>query len=146
MSIYTQTIQGIYTALPAAVYNATQVINGRTLIDPNTANPIFSSAINPEASGIIAYLNVTAVPGVQTVQLVLEEQDPASGNWAVVTSTLATTITGLVRLKVKQAISPITASITQVQIQDTLPPIWRIRVVHSSVGNFTYSLGIALYN
>lgn len=146
MSIYTQTIQGIYTALPSANYSSTQTINGKTLIDPNANNPVFSSGINPEASGIIAYLNVTAVPGVQTVQLVLEEQDPASGVWSTVAATLATVATGMVRLKIKQAIAAINASITQVQVQDTLPPIWRLRVVHSGAGAFTYSLGIALYN
>lgn len=146
MSIYTQTIQGLYTALPSAVRNSTQVINGRTLIDPKANDPIFSSTINPEVSGIIAYLNVTAVPGTDTLQMILEEQDPASGVWALVTSTNANANTGMIRLKVKQAIAAIVATQTQVQVQDTLPPVWRLRVVHSGVGNFTYSLGIALYN
>ena len=146
MSIYTQTVQGLYTALPAANYSSTQVINGKDLIDPKNNTPMFSTGINPEVSGIIAYLNVTAVPGVQSVQLVLEEQDPASGVWSLVAATLATVVTGMVRLKLKQAIAAIAASITQVQVQDTLPPVWRLRVVHSGAGSFTYSLGIALYN
>ena len=146
MSIYTQTVQGIYTAIPSGTRNATQVILGKDLIDKNNASPRFSSGINPEVAGIIAYLNVTAVPGVETLQLVLEEQDPASGVWALVTQTLANANAQMIRLKMKQAIGAIGASQTQVQVQDTLPPIWRIRVVHSGVSNFTYSLGIALYN
>jgi hypothetical protein len=146
MSIYTQTVQGLYTALASGVRNSTQVINGKNLIDPNSGNPVFSTAINPEASGIIAYLNVTAVPGTDTLQLVLEEQDPASGVWTQVAATTANNATGMIRLKLKQAIAAIAATTTQVQVQDTLPPIWRLRVVHSGVGNFTYSLGIALYN
>jgi hypothetical protein len=146
MSIYTQTVQGLYTALASAARSSTQTINGKTLIDPNSGNPTFSSGINPEASGIIAYLNITAVPGVDSVSLVLEEQDPASGVWTQVAATLPILVTGMVRLKLKQAIAAITASATQVQVQDTLPPIWRLRVVHSGAGSFTYSLGIALYN
>ena len=146
MSIYTQTIQGIYTALGSATRAATQTVSGKNLIDPNNSNAFFTTGINPEASGIIAYLNVTAVPGVDTVQLVLEEQDPVSGSWATFAATTATAATGLVRLKVKQAIQTIAASATQVQVQDTLPAIWRLRVVHSAATNFTYSLGVVLYN
>jgi hypothetical protein len=145
MSIYTQTIQGIYTPLASAVRNATQVITGRQLIDPLQSSQ-FSTAINPEAAGIIAYLNITGVPGSDTVQLVLEEQDPASGVWSTVAATTPTANTGMVRLKMKQAIAAISASQTQVQVQDTLPAIWRLRVAHSGAGNFTYSLGVVLYN
>jgi hypothetical protein len=146
MSIYTQTIQGVYTPLVSAVRNATQILAGRTLIDPNYGIGLSGNGINPEVSGIIAYLNVTVVPGVDTVQLVLEEQDPASGVWSPVAATTATAVTGLVKLKVKQAITAIAATTTQVQVQDTLPAIWRVRVVHSAGSNFTYSLGIVLYN
>jgi hypothetical protein len=146
MSIYTQTIQGIYTVLASAARTTTQVINGRTLIDPAYGTGLSGNGINPEASGIIAYLNVTAAPGVETLQLILEEQDPVSGTWVTIAATTATTATGLVRLKLKQAIGVIAASTTQVQVQDTLPAIWRIRVVHSASASWTYSLGIVLYN
>ena len=145
MSIYTQTIQGKYTVLPSTVRAATQTILGATLISPidGAGN---ATGINPEVSGIIAYLNVTAVPGVDTVQLVLEEQDHVSGVWSQIAATTATAVTGMVRLKVKQAIAAIAASTTQVQVQDTLPATWRLRVVHSAGSNFTYSLGVTLYN
>lgn len=148
MSIYTQTIQGIYTALPSAVRNATQVVVGSALIDPKSAltDTRLQTGINTEASGLIAYLNVTAVPGIDTVQLVLEEQDPASGVWSTVAATTATTLTGMVKLKIKQAIVAVAASVTGIQVQDTLPALWRLRVVHSAASNFTYSLGVVLYN
>ena len=148
MSIYTQTIQGVYTALPSAVRTATQTLAGKDIIDPNNSNARFASGINPEVSGIAVYLNVTAAPGVETLQLKLQEQDPASGVWSDVTgaATSATTATGMVRLKLKQAITTIAASATQVQVQDTLPAIWRVLVVHSAGGNWTYSLGVVLYN
>lgn len=147
MSIYTQTIQGTYTLLPSAVRNATQIILGNNIIDAkNSSGNYFSTGINTEVSGIIAYLNVTSVPGTDTVQLVLQEQDPASGTWSTVAATTATAATGLVKLKVKQAITAIAATATLVQVQDTLPAIWRVQVVHSAGTNFTYSLGAVLYN
>jgi len=145
MSIYTPTIQGKYILLPSAVRTATQTILGNTIIDP-THSDGQTSGINQEASGIIAYLNVTAVPGVDTVQLVLEEQDPASLVWSQVCATTATAVTGMVKLKLKQAIAAVAATTTLVQAQDTLPGIWRIRVVHSAASNFTYSLGAVIYN
>lgn len=146
MSIYTPVIQGIYTALASAARTSTQTVLGRTLIDPAYGTGYSGNGINPEASGIIAYMNVTAAPGGDTVQLALEEQDPVSLVWSTVAATTATAVTGMVRLKVKQAIAAIAASTTQVQVQDTLPAIWRVRVVHSAAGSFTYSLGIVLYN
>lgn len=145
MSIYTPIIQGIYIAIASAVKASTQIVIGKDLISPNNASPIFSPGIVAEASGLIAYLNVTAVPGVDTVQLVLDEQDPASGVWSQIAATTATAVTGMVKMKVKQAIAAAAATTTLVQVQDTLPAAWRIRVVHSAGTNFTYSLGIVLY-
>ena len=145
MSIYAQTIQGVYTVLASATRTTTQTIAGKDLIDPKNGT-IFASGANQEVSGIIAYLNVTAAPGIETLQLVLEEQDPASGLWSTIVGTLVTTLAGMVKLKLKPAIAAIAASVSLVQSQDTLPAMWRIRVVHSAAGNWTYSLGVVLYN
>lgn len=146
MSIYTQTIQGIYTALASAARTATQIINGRTIIDPAYNTGLSGNGINPEASGLIAYLNITVAPGVETLQLVLEEQDPVSLTWSTVAATTAAAVTGMVKLKIKQAITAVAASGTGIQVQDTLPAIWRVRVIHSAASSWTYSLGIILYN
>jgi len=148
MSIYTQTIQGVYVALVSGVRNATQTILGSTLIDPKSAqsDSRLQTGINTEVSGLIAYLDITVVPGVDTLQLVLEEQDPASGKWIQVAATTATAAVSTVVMKVKQAITAVAASPTGVRVQDTLPAIWRLRVVHSAGTNFTYSLGVVLYN
>jgi hypothetical protein len=141
MSAYNNLIQGTYNLLTSGVRTTTQVFTKQQIMDANSV-----SGINQEASGIIAYLNVTAVPGTDTVQLVLEEIDPLSGVVAQIAATTATTVTGLVRLKLKQAITAIAPSVTQVQAQDTLPANWRLRVVHSAASNFTYSLSAVLYN
>lgn len=146
MSIYTPTIQGIYIPLASGARTATQTIVGKDIIDPKNADARFSTTINPEVSGLAAYLNITSAPGGDTVQLVLEEQDPASLVWSQVLATTATSNAGMVRMKIKQAIQSISATQSQVQIQDTLPAIWRLRVVHSGAGSFTYSVGLVLYN
>ena len=144
MSIYNPIIAKSYQALASAVRSSTQTLLRSDIIDPvNSANQ--RSGINPESGGLIAYLNVTVVPGVDTVQLVLEEQDPASLTWTTVCATTATAVTGLVKLKLKQAIASVAATTTLVQAQDTLPAEWRIRVVHSAGTNFTYSLGVTIY-
>ena len=141
MSAYANVIQGIYTLLSSGVKAATQAFTKQQIMDPSGI-----SGVNQEASGVIAYLNVTAVPGGDTVQLVLEEYDHVSGTYATIAATTATAVTGLVRLKLRQAIAAIAPSTTQVQVQDTLPANWRLRVVHSGAGNFTYSLGCVIYN
>lgn len=144
MSAYVNVIQGKYSVLGSAVRAATQTILGQDIIDPvNSAG--FRSGISAEASGLAAYLNVTVVPGVDTVQLVLEEQDPVSGVWSQVCATTATAATGMVRMKVKPAIIAVAATVTGITVQDVMPGIWRLRVVHSAGTNFTYSLGVVLY-
>lgn len=145
MSAYANVIQGKYIPLAAGVRSTTQIIYGQDLIDPVMASGQ-RSGISAECSGLVAYLNVTAVPGADTVKLVLEEQDPASGVWTQVTATTATAATGMVKMKLKPAITAVAATVAGVTVQDILPGTWRIRVVHSAGSNFTYSLGVVLYN
>lgn len=132
------------TLLASAVRAATQTILGQDILDPtNSAGQ--RSGIYAEAVGGVFYLNVTAVPGVDTVQLVLEEQDPTSGVWSTVAAQTATAATGMVRLKIKPDVVAVAASTSGITVQDVFPAIWRIRVVHSAASNFTYSLGCALF-
>lgn len=149
MSAYSPIIQGVYVPLASAVRAATQVLTRDQIVlgsnvPNNSLNPSAAAEL-PETSGIIAYLNITAVPGVDTVQLVLEEQDPASLVWSVVAATLVTAVTGLVILKLKPAITPAAASAIRVTVQDSMPANWRLRIVHSAASNFMYSLGVTLY-
>jgi hypothetical protein len=143
MSIYNPIIQGTYVPLVSAVRAATQILTRDQIIlgltiPNNSLNPSAAAEI-PEASGIIAYLNVTAVPGIDTVQLSLEEQDPASGTWTAVAASSPTAAIGMVRVKLKPAITPVAASATGMTVQDSMPANWRVRVVHSAASNFTYS-------
>ena len=101
----------------SAVRNTTQALLGRQIIDPKYGQGFDGNGINPETSGLVAYLNITAVPGTDTVQLVLEEQDPASGVWSQVAATTPTAATGMVRMKVKPSITAVAASATGVVVQ-----------------------------
>ena len=127
----------IASALSSAVRAATVIVLGSTLTGSNISGQ--------QGSGLTAYLNVSAVPGTDTVQLVLEEQDPTSGVWTAVAATTATAVTGLVTLKLGVGIAAIAATTTAVAVNQILPAIWRIRVVHSAGTNFTYSLGVVVF-
>ena len=144
MSLNSQIIQGLYTAAASKVRNATLVVNGADLLDPVHSDGARSAA-GAEASGLIAYLNITAV-GTGTLQLALEEQDPVSLTWSTVAATTAANTATLVKLKLKASITAVAASATGVVVQDVLPGIWRLRVIHTDGSNYTYSLGVVLYD
>jgi hypothetical protein len=148
MSIYVPLVQGIYTALASAARTVTQTVLGKTLIDPSSVNTDarLAQSVVQEASGMIAYLNITVASGTGGLSLVLEEQDHVSGTWNQIAATTGTTATGLVTLKIKAAIAAIAATGTKVAVQDILPANWRLRVVHADASSYTYSLGIVLYN
>lgn len=88
--------------------------------------------------GLVAILNVTAVPGVDTVQLVIEGKDPVSGVYYTILSSTARVAAGTDVLRVLPGIA-VTANQTA---SDVLPDTYRARVVHSAGTNFTYSLSI----
>jgi hypothetical protein len=90
----------------------------------------------PGASGVKAVLDVTAVPGVDTVQLVLEQKDPVSGKYVQM---LAGVAGAGIRTDVL-TIYPGVAVAANVSASDILPDDYRFRVVHSAGTNFTYSV------
>ncbi len=111
-----------WTLLASAVRNATQ-----TLAD----------ILGCKARGVTLTLDLTAVPGVDTVQLVIEGKDPASGKYYTIAQTAARSTTGTDTLVVYPGI----AAVANARVNDVIPPNWRARVVHSAGTNFTYSLG-----
>lgn len=129
-----------------STHTATAYVNGIDLLDPLRGDGV-RSGVGPEASGIIIYLNLTAIGnGTDTIQLVLQEQDPTSLTWATIAATLVNPLTlGLTKLKLKDAIAAAAATVTGVAVQDKLPRTWRFGVVHSGVSSFTYSIGVTLY-
>lgn len=92
----------------------------------------------PGSRGIKAVLDVTAVPGVDTVQLVIENKDPVSGKYVNVLSAAARVGAGTDTLTVQPG-GPVTANIAA---NDQMADTYRIRVVHSAGSNFTYSVSV----
>jgi hypothetical protein len=93
---------------------------------------------NPGNHGCIAVLNVTAVPGVDTVTLIIEGKDPASGTYYPVLTAAARVASGQDVLQVQ----PGGAVTANVSANASLPDTYRARVIHSAGTAFTYSLSI----
>lgn len=127
--MYTSVVE-VTTLLASAVRAATVTGDAKT---------------NLNASSLTAYLNVTAVPGTDTVLLQLQEQDPVSGTWVTIAATSAQVATGLIVLKIGPSIAAIAATVAAVGVNQLLPHKWRLNVVHSAASNFTYSLGYVTY-
>lgn len=86
--------------------------------------------------GIIIYLRVTAVPGVETVRVTIRGIDPASGFSAVLIQAAA----------VSAVSAPTVIAGPGYQSNMALPDQIRIEVTHSPSpsGNFDYSVGYCL--
>ena len=114
------------------------------------SNQIFPSAVRaatltgddnrkvPGNKGVKAVLDVTAVPGVDTVQLVIENKDPASGKYVQVLAAAARAATGTDTL----TIYPGETVAANVSANDIIADVYRVRVVHSAGTNFTYSVSV----
>lgn len=117
----------------------------------NEQRVIFASAVraadvnsseffNPEHKGVHVIVDVTAVPGVDTVTFRIQGKDPASGKWYDILVSAAILATGTTRLSVYPGITE-TASVAD---SDFLPVVWRVQADHSAATNFTYSVGANL--
>lgn len=92
----------------------------------------------PGNRGIKVVLDVTSVPTVDTVQLVIENKDPTSGKYVNVLSAAARVAAGTDTLTVY----PGGAVAANVSANDEIMDTYRIRVVHSAGTPFTYSVGV----
>ena len=92
----------------------------------------------PGNHGCIAILNVSAVPGTDTVTLIIEGKDPVSGAYYTILSAAARVATGVDVLQVQ----PGGAVTANVSANASIPDTYRCRVVHSAGSNFTYSLSV----
>lgn len=102
-----------------------------------------TAAVGPlgALAGAIFSLDITAVPGGDTVQLVLEWFDPASNTWVSLFADATQVATARRTVLVHPQAGSAAAGIDAV-VNFTLPEKWRARVVHSGSGSFTYSLGM----
>jgi hypothetical protein len=92
----------------------------------------------PGNRGVKVVLDATAVPGVDTVQLVVENKDVTSGKYVQVLAAVARAGAGTDTLTVYPG-GVVTANVSA---NDEIADTYRIRVVHSAGTNFTYSVGV----
>lgn len=100
-----------------------------------TATTTTSDIVKQTEDAVTFILNVTAVPGVQTLTPKIQGKDSLGNYYDIVVGTASAT-TGIVLLKVGPGI----ASVANVAIGDMLPDVYRVVITHSSTGNFTYTL------
>lgn len=99
----------------------------------NSSNPV----VNERARGAHVIVDMTAVPGVQTVTFTIEGYDPLSAKWYTILASTAIVATGTTVLKV----FPGATASANVTANDCIPRTWRVTATHSGAGNFTYSVG-----
>lgn len=92
----------------------------------------------PGNKGAHIYFAVTAVPGVDTVQMIIEAKDQVSGQYETLISGAASALTHLDAFTIFPGIT----ETANVDISDPLPDIYRVRVVHSAATAFTYSINV----
>ena len=92
----------------------------------------------PGNRGAMVMLNVTAVPGIDSVQLVIEGKDPVSGVYTTLLAAVARLIAGVDVLTV----GPGALVTVNVSANAALPDTYRVRVIHSAGTSFTYSISV----
>jgi len=95
------------------------------------------------ARGVIVWIYVSAVPGGDTVALNVHAKDPVSGAFANWLRGGAVAGLGNYDYVVYPGVVDTTAEVHGEQAMP-IPRSWRIQVVHSGAGNFTYSVGACL--
>jgi len=105
-----------------------------------TATAIGADVENDDFKGVLCILDITVVPGVDTVQLVIEGKDPVSNKYFTLSQDAAQVGIGTRTVLVYPGASD-GGGFISAENGVPLPETWRARVVHVGVGSFTYSLG-----
>lgn len=93
--------------------------------------------------GILIFLNVTAVPGAVSISPQIQLKDPVSGTYFSCTGMTATTATGLFVYSIYPSATAAGYGLTSVT-NGLLSRTFRISILHSGAGNFTYSVGASM--
>ncbi len=93
--------------------------------------------LNRSARGIVLIVDVTAVPGIDTVTPKIQGKDPASGKYydILVGAVIVAGSTVVLR------IYPGLVAAANLTVSDILPRDWRFVMTHSAGSNFTYTVG-----
>lgn len=104
----------------------------------STASP--DNVVNRFYRGVDVIIDMTVVPGVDTVTFFIEGQDPVSGKWYLILASAALVAVATTVLRVYPGLTPAANAVASA----ALPRAWRVRTVHSAGTNFTYSVGAQL--
>lgn len=121
------------------------------MINENTSMVVFASAvraasanadddINSMGRGVEVVIDMTAVPGVDTVTFTIEGKDPASGKYYTLLASAAIVAVSTVVLRVYPGLT----AAANLVASDVVPRTWRVKATHSAASNFTYSVGAHL--
>lgn len=116
-----------------------------------TATTNSADLTNPGNKGVIIALDVTATPNdAQTLTLEVQVKDPVSAKYVTITaytallaSTLGATPTTETYLYTLYPGTAETAAVAKHELQALVIPFnWRVRMVHSAAGSWTYTVGL----
>jgi len=121
-------------ALSTSVFAAQDTILALAARTATTTSSNLTKTTEKSAHFII---NVTAVPGVDTITPKIQAMDNL-GNYYDVLVGAAIATTGITVLKIAQGLSPIVNG----SAADFIPDVYRVVVTHSAGTSFTYSVTI----
>ena len=105
-----------------------------------TATTASADQTNFNGRGLHLVFDITAVPGADTVTLTIQGKDALSGAYYTILAGAAQVGTGTIVMRVYPALTA-AANLTA---SDVLPRTWRVNVVHSGAGSFTYRVGASV--
>ncbi len=91
---------------------------------------------NPLQRGAIVTVDMTAVPGIDTVTFAIEGKDPISGKYYTILTGAAIVGISTVIMRVYPAL----VAIANLTVNDVLPDTWRVVATHSAGTSFEYSV------
>ena len=120
-------------------------IEGTVLVSvARTASTKSVDFTNINASGVIVWLDITAVPGGDTITARFQGKDPVSGTYKDLIVDSARSATAFVGFSLYSGSDQ--AGVYEQQFGIGVPRTWRIRVVHSAGSSFSYSVGYSYVN
>lgn len=105
-----------------------------------TASSVSLDQRNQLQRGVLVVIDMTVVPGGDTVTFTVEGKDPISGQYytILVSAALDAQATTILR------IYPALIAIANLTVNDVLPDTWRVTTTHSGGGSFEYSVAGSL--
>ena len=125
----------------AAAIAAAGEANEEVTIFTSTARTASSNSAdqtNTASRGVHVVIDMTTVPGTDTVTFTLQGKDTLSGKYYDLLESLAIVATGTTVLKIYPGI---TAS-ANASASDVLPKTYRVKTTHSAGSSFTYSVTV----